>query len=238
MKKTIIWVVVVIVVVLVAFRLISNRDRIVSQNENLTADFVTVNVAGVEKKASSFNLNFTGTLYPYKELDIPALIPGKITSLNYELGQFFHKGEVIATIDDKIKKLSYESAEIDADRLKKDFERAENLYKGDASSEQEYALARTSYETAQNKFEEAEKQLSYTKITAPIAGIITKKIIEEGKYVKEGDPVASIVDVSRLKVKVNVSESDVYYLHTGDRVTITTSVDLFIAISVIVMVVP
>lgn len=224
MKKTIIWAIVVIVVVLAAFRLISNRNRIVSQNENLTADFVTVSIANVEKKASSFTLNLTGTLYPYKELDIPAETPGKITSLNYELGQYFPKGGVIATIDDKIKKLTYESAKIDADRLKKDFERAENLYKGGTSSEQEYELARTSYETAKNKFDEAEKQLSYTKITAPIAGTITKKIVEEGKYVKEGDPVASIVDVSRLRVKINVSESNVYYLHTGDRVKITTDI--------------
>jgi membrane fusion protein, multidrug efflux system len=224
MKKTIIWAIVVIVVVLAAFRLISNRNRIVSQNENLTADFVTVSIANVEKKASSFALNLTGTLYPYKELDISAETPGKITSLNYELGQYFPKGGVIATIDDKIKKLTYESAKIDADRLKKDFERAENLYKGGISSEQEYELARTSYETAKNKFDEAEKQLSYTKITAPIAGTITKKIVEEGKYVKEGDPVVSIVDVSRLRVKVNVSESNVYYLHTGDRVKITTDI--------------
>jgi RND family efflux transporter MFP subunit len=224
MKKIIILVVVLIVIVLVAIRLKGNRDRIVSQNQNLNVDFVTVSIANVEKKTSSFMLNFTGTLYPYKELDIPAEIPGKITSLNYELGQYFPKGGVIATIEDKIKKLTYESAKIDADRLKKDFERAENLYKGNASSEQEYELASTSYETAKNKFEEAEKQLSYTKITAPIAGTITKKIVEVGKYVKEGDPVASIVDVSRLKVKVNVSESNVYYLHTGDRVKITTDI--------------
>lgn len=224
MKKIIILVVVLIVIVLAAIRLIGNRDRIVSQNENLTAEFVTVSIAKVEKKASSFTLNFTGTLYPYKELDIPAETPGKITSLNYELGQHFSKGEVIATIEDKIKKLTYESAKIDADRLKKDFERTKNLYEGGTSSEQEYELARTSYETAKNKFEEAEKQLSYTKITAPIAGTITKKIVEVGTYVKEGDKVASIVDVSRLIVKANVSESNVYYIHTGDKAKITTDI--------------
>jgi len=224
MKKPIIYAIVTIVIVLAAFRLISNRNSIVSQNENLTADSVTVSIANVEKKASSFNLNFTGTLYPYKELDISAETPGKITSLNYELGQHFPKGGVIATIDDIIKKLTYESAKIDADRLKKDYERIENLYKGNASSEQEYALSRTSYETAKNRFEEAEKQLSYTIITAPISGTITKKIVEEGTYVKAGDPVASIVDVSRLRVRVNVSESNVYYLHPGDRVMITTDI--------------
>ena len=224
MKKIIIITLVLVVIVLAAIRLIGNRDRIVSQNENLTAEFVTVSIASVEKKTSSFTFNFTGTLYPYKELDIPAETGGKITSLNYELGQYISRGGVVATIEDDIKKLTYESAKIDADRLKKDFERTENLYNGGTSSEQEYQLASTSYETAKNRLEEAEKQLSYTKITAPINGTIIKKKVEEGTYVKAGDPIASIVDVSKLIVKANVSESSVYYLHSGDKAKITTDI--------------
>jgi RND family efflux transporter MFP subunit len=93
-----------------------------------------------------------------------------------------------------------------------------------SSDLQELDRARTSYETANNKFEEAERQLSYTKITAPIAGTITRKIVEEGTYVNTGTPIASIVDVSRLKVKVNVSEANVYYLKVGDKVKITTDI--------------
>lgn len=224
MKKTIILVVVLIGSALAVMRLNANRERNVSQKENLTADYVMVSVANVEKKSSAFTLSLTGSLYPDKELDIAAETSGKINAIKYKLGQHFSKGGVIATIDDKIKRLSYESAKIEAERLKKDFERVANLYKGDASSEQDYALARSAYETAKNKCEEAEKQLSYTKITAPIAGTITKKLVEEGKFIKEGESVASIVDVARLKVKVNVSESNIYYLHPGDRAKITTDI--------------
>ncbi len=224
MKKIISLVIIVIVIVLAAVRLIAVRKSNISQSQNLTADYITVTVADVEKKTSSFTLDFTGTLYPNKELDIPAETSGKITALNFELGQFFQKGGVIATIDDKIKTLTYESARIEADRLKKDLDRTENLFKGGTSSEQELERARSSYETAKNKFEEAERQLSYTKIVAPIAGTITKKIVEEGTYVNTGNPVASIVDISRLKVKVNVSESNVYYLRVGDKVKITTDI--------------
>ncbi len=224
MKKIISIAVVVIIVVLAAIRLMAVREVNISQNVNLSADYVSVTVANVQEKTSAFTLNLTGTLYPYKELDIPAETSGKITSLNFELGQHFQKGGVIATIDDKIKKLTYESARIEAERLKKDLDRTENLFKGGTSSEQELDRARTSYETAKNKMEEAERQLSYTKITAPISGTITKKIVEEGTYVNTGNPIASVVDVSKLKVKVNVSEANVYYLHVGDKVKITTDI--------------
>jgi len=224
MKKIISLIIIALILVIAAIRLFAVREKNITQTMDLSADYVTVTVADVEKKTSSFTLNFTGTLYPNKELDVPAETSGKITALNFELGQYFQKGGVIATIDDKIKKLTFESAKIEADRLKKDLDRTENLFKGGTSSEQELDRARTSYETANNKFEEAERQLSYTKITAPIAGTITRKIVEEGTYVNTGTPIASIVDVSRLKVKVNVSEANVYYLKVGDKVKITTDI--------------
>lgn len=49
-------------------------------------------------------------------------------------------------------------------------------------------------------------------------------MVEEGTYVNTGNPIASIVDVSRLKVKINVSETNIYNLHVGDKVKITTSI--------------
>ena len=224
MKKIISLIVIVVIIIIAAFRLFSVREKNINQSMDLNAKYITVTVADVQKKTSSFTLSFTGVLYPYKELDIPAETSGKITALNFELGQYFQQGGVIATIDDKIKKLTYETQKIETERLKKDLDRIENLYKGGTASEQQLDNARSSYETTKNKYEEAERQLSYTKITAPIAGTITKKIVEVGTYVNAGNPVASIVDVSRLKVKINVSESNVYYLHVGNKVKITTDI--------------
>lgn len=224
MKKIVVIAIVLVVVVLAAVRLMAVRKENVTQNQNLTADFVTVTTTDVEQRASTFTLNLTGTLIPNKELDIPAETSGKITSLNFQLGQSFRKGSVIATIDNKLKSLTYESARIEVERLRKELTRNENLMSGGTVSEQELDRARTSYELAKNKYDEAERQLSYTKIVAPIDGTITKKIAEEGTYVNPGVPIASIVDVSKLKVRINVSESNVYYLKLGNTAKITTDI--------------
>lgn len=224
MKKIISIIIVLLIVILAAARLKTNREKIVSQKQNLTTEQVSVTTASVEKKSSSFTLNLTGTLYPSKEVDIASETSGKITARKFELGQHFNKGAVIATIDDKIKRLAFETAKIEAERLKKDFTRTENLYNKGITSEQAYDNIRNAYEAAKNQMEQAEKQLSYTQITAPISGIITKKTVEEGAYVNVGNPIATIVDISKLKVKVNVSETNAYYLHTGDRVKVTTEI--------------
>jgi RND family efflux transporter MFP subunit len=120
--------------------------------------------------------------------------------------------------------LALQSAKINYDKLKKDFSRYENLYKGGTVTEQQLDDERTALENARIQFEQAEKQLSYTKITAPINGIITKKSVDEGAFVNVGTPIASIVDISKLKVEVNVSESVIYKLKVGDKVNITSDV--------------
>lgn len=212
------------IVIFTVVRLKKSHDRNTALSDDISYNEVTVSTANVVKKNSSLSLNLTGTLYPYKELDVATETEGKITSLNFTLGESVQARTVLAVIDVKTKQLAYESAKVDAERLKKDYERTENLYKGGTASEQEYDNARTTYETAKNKLDEAEKQYADTKVRTSIGGIVTAKKVEEGAYVKLGDVIASVVDISRLKVKLNVSESNVYDLKVGDKVNITTDV--------------
>ncbi len=225
MKKIIIIAVVLVLVVIAVIRLTTVRSENISQNTAVySVDEVSVSIADIQVNNASFTLEYTGTLYPVKEFDIPAETAGKLKTLNIELGQRISAGSVVATIDDNLKKISYDKAKIDADKLKKDFERTSNLFKNGTSSEQELDNSRLSYESAKNKLEETEKQLSYTKVISSNSGIITKKNVELGAYVNSGTILASAVDISKLKVKLYVSEASVYYLKTGDKVKITTNV--------------
>jgi membrane fusion protein, multidrug efflux system len=215
----------VVILVLVVLRLMSNHEKINSQKSNQSfSELVSVNVVSAKKMNSTKTTGFTGVLSTDKEINIASEMQGKITSVNCEPGQQKESGSIIATIDDKLKQLAYQSAKINYDKLKKDLERSENLYKGGTLSEQELDNARTNYQNAKNQMEQAEKQLSYTKISAPISGVITQKFVEIGAYVNIGSPIACIVNVSKLKVKLNVSESQAYSLKMGEPVKINTDV--------------
>ena len=224
MKKIILIIVIIGVVVFAVFQLATNHKRITSQDSNLFTNEVTVSVAAVEQKTMSPVINVTGTIYPVKEVDIAAETQGKLRSLQCSLGQFVKSGSVIAVLDDDIKKLTYESAKVEADKSEKNFNRVKNLLSGGTSSQQEYDNALSAYETAKNKMHEAAKQLTITKITAPFSGTITKKFVEEGTYIKEGNPIASLVDITKLKVKVSVSENNIYYLSVGNKVKVTSDI--------------
>jgi RND family efflux transporter MFP subunit len=222
MKKTLLIAVIIVLALVIVLRLKSNHDKINVQSNNQTNfNIVSVSVSSVKRMAADKNISLIGTLATDKELNIAAEIQGKITSLNCEAGQSKTKGSVIATIDDKLKQLAVQTAKVSADKLKKDLARKENLYKGGTATEQELDDARTSYENAKIQLEDAEKQLSYTKITAPINGVITQKLVSEGTYLNVGNSIAYIVDISKLKIKLNVSETNVYFLKVGEKTVIT-----------------
>jgi len=224
MKKTILIIVVIIVAIFAVFKLASNHKRNTTLDNNLFTNEVTVSVAPVELKSLSPVLNLTGIVYPIKELDIAAEIQGKVKSLQFNLGSNVSSGSVIALLDDETKRLAYETAKVDADKQEKNFNRIKNMLSGGTSSEQEFDNAKSAYETAKIKVQDAAKQLSYTKITAPMSGTIAKKYVEAGAYVKDGAAIASIVDISKLKVKVSVSENNAYYIKLGSTATLTSDI--------------
>jgi membrane fusion protein, multidrug efflux system len=225
MKKLIIIVVVSTILTLIIFRLITNYKKInASKDVSTDLAYVSVNVSPVLKLSIEDSLQLTGYMEAYAEVDIAAQAQGTITSLNAALGQEKSKGSIIATIDDKLKKLAVQTATISVAKLKKDLERYNNLYKGGTATEQQLNDAQNLYDNAEIQLEQAEKQLSDATIKSPVSGVITKKQVEEGEYIIIGSPVVTIIDISRLRIKLNVSETNVYQLKLNDEATITTDV--------------
>jgi len=225
MKKIIIIVVALSILALIIFRLSTSYKK-TNATKDVSTDlaYVSVNVSPVLKMSTNDSLQLTGYMEAYSKIDIAAEAQGTITSLNAALGQNISKGGIIATIDDKLKKLAVQTAGISVTKLKKDLERYKNLYTGGTVTEQQLNEAQNLYDNAEIQLEQAKKQLSDATIKSPISGVITKKQVEEGEYINIGSPIVTIVDISRLKIKLNVSEANVYQLKLNDKATITTDV--------------
>ena len=225
MKRIISLLIVILVLVASGFLLKKNHDTINQQHLSTgISAVVSVNVTLVKEMTSAHTLHLTGTLSPATELNIASQVQGQITSLNVELGQFKQKGSVLATIDNRLKQLAVQSAKLSSSKLKRDLERYENLFKGGSITEQQLDDARNACENARIQLEQAQKQLTDATIVAPFSGVVTQKQVEKGAFVNVGNPIATIVDISKLRIKLNVSESNVYQLKKGDISTITSEV--------------
>lgn len=226
MKKIITGVVVVLLIVAAGFRMYSNHEKI-NSTKNLNSGIssvVSVQAYTVKSMKIDQTLNLVGVLSANSEVNIVAEAQGKMTSLNVELGQVKGQGSVIATIDNKLKELAVRSAQVALAKQKRDLSRYENLVKGGGAPQQQLDDARTSYENAVITLEQNQKQLSDATVKSPISGVITKKLVDKGAFVNVGTTIASIVDISKLKLKLNVSESNVYKLKVGEKVQVTTDI--------------
>ncbi|MDD3323044.1 MAG: efflux RND transporter periplasmic adaptor subunit [Paludibacter sp.] len=225
MKRTIIILVVVALLVLVGFRLSKNYAEI-NANSNVSTDlnYTSVSVAPVEQMVLDRSIQLVGYLNPNKEINIAAESQGQLTSLNLELGQQVSKGSVLGTIDSKQKQLTLEATKISVAKLEKDLNRYKILYAGGTLTEQQLEEMQNAFDNAVILFKQAQKQLDDATIKSPLTGIITQKFVEQGSFINMGSPIATIVDISSLKIKLNVSESNVYELKKGDLAKITTDV--------------
>ena len=225
MKKVTITIIALVILVFIVFRLSTNYKK-VNANKDVSTDlaYISVNVSPVLEMSMSNNLQLTGYTEAYSEINIAAEAQGTITSLNVELGQEKSKGSIIAMIDNKLKNLSVQKAKNLKTKLEKDLERNKNLFNGGSLNEQQLDDAQNTYNDAVIQLEQAEKELANATIKSPISGVITKKQVEEGEYINIGSPIVTIVDISKLKIKLNVSEANIYQLKLNDKATITTDV--------------
>lgn len=104
---------------------------------------------------------------------------------------------------------------------------------------QKYESAKVQYQTSQNQLKVAEAnaelhnkeigfaklQLSYTKVYAPIAGVVSKKTIQSGQLIQAGQPLMALVQSKEIWVTANYKETQMEGLHVGNRVSI--KVDAF-----------
>ncbi len=140
-------------------------------------------------------------------------------------------------------KLTSLKAQLDAAKIshkiaEKQYARAQRLRQRDAASEEDLENANDAYEAAKAKVTELEASISetelalntaqtnlgYTKITAPLDGIIVSVPVKKGQTVNANmntPTIVQIADLSKMEILIEISEGDIGNIETGARVTYT-----------------
>ena len=226
LKKLGITGIILLVFAVIIFILIQNKTK--SQEKLKTStDYskaVPVNVTDVSVKDIDNKLSLVGTINASKEVVVGAETVGRITAVSFSEGQFVSKGRILASIDSETKRLNIENAQNNYDKAKADLERYEQLARENATTDVQVEGYRFAFKSSETQLLLAHRQLKDAYVKAPMSGYVTIKNVESGSIVSGGTPVATIVDIASLKVKVNVSESDVFQLKVGDPAEVTTDV--------------
>lgn len=215
---------VVIVLGITIAVLLNNKNRMQAASKSDEIKFLSVSVAEVGKQKLSETLSLVGTIAANNDVAIAAETQGKVIAVRAEVGNYVQAGSVIVQLDDELKRAAYATAEVNYQKAKKDLERYESLVKDNSISDSQLEGARLGFKAAEAQYIVAKRQYNDAKIKSPIAGIVTARPVDIGSNVQMNSVVANVVDISKLKVRLNVSERDAFRLKTGDNVVVTTEV--------------
>lgn len=228
MKKPIYIIIAVVLIGGAAFTLINNKKKnaedtaIVAQKNSSVAVRVATVTTGKLDEAFKANGNFE----PIQELTFSAEKSGKVISVLAKEGDYVSAGQTLLIVRGDVINVSAQAAKAAFDNSKADYARYENAFKTGGVTKQQLDQAKLALTNAEANLKQANINVGDTKVKAPISGFINKKYIEPGSILT-GMPATAlfdIVNVSKLKLKVTVNESQVPNLKLGNNVTIGASV--------------
>lgn len=172
-------------------------------------------------------LSETGNITAENQVEVLSKGTGHCLQLLVEEGDTVEKDQVLAELEKAEMEAQIRQSRVSLSQQKVAYERAEAGVKQGIISRAERDNARFSYEQAQATLEMQEVQLTHLTIRAPISGVVTKRMLQEGMLVSSGTPVFSIVDPASFILPIHVTERSLPRLRVGQeaRVTIDSSGD-------------
>jgi len=155
------------------------------------------------------------------EIVVSSKAIGKVLAVKVDEGDSVKEGELLATIDRRDAAAALKSAQARYDLAVSDFERSGQLYKSNMISSQQYDQSKTNFESAAAALEIAKNSYDNTDIKAPIAGVILVRAIEPGELANIGTPIATMADLSEVKLMVYIPEKDVGRVKLGQEVAVS-----------------
>ncbi len=174
-----------------------------------------------------------GTIRSKVETVISPLITASISSISVRSGDEVQQGDVLVKLDSRELKARVDqarqsviAAQAGLTRSEKEFNRLQRILKADPGAVSKAELDRTqaALSTAQANLLRARRQedeertaLSYTTLTAPIAGRVVERYADPGDTARQGEPLLRIYDPTNLRLEASVRESVASHLAKGQK---------------------
>lgn len=214
---------------------------------------MTVEVTKATKGDITAELNVVGNLIGAQTVDVVPRTAGRLVSMNVKLGDRVSRGQTLARIEDqeineqvKQAEAAFEVAQATIRQREADlkfavvnFERSQNLFQRQllprqslddaearqAASSAQLDLARAQLSQTQARLEELRIAKGNTNIVSPVNGFVGRRNMDVGAWASQQSPVASVVDISSVRLVANVVEKDLRLVNAGDPARVT--VDAF-----------
>ncbi len=196
--------------------------------------FATLERGNLESTVSA-----TGTLNAVTTVQVGTQVSGLVTEILTDFNKSVKKGQLLARIDPTLLEQAVRDAEAMVERnnaelqqAQRDYDRNKQLFDRQVLTQSEYdgavyrlAVANANLKSAQVSLERAQRNLSYTRIYAPIDGVVIERNVNVGQTVAASLSAPQLFlianDLAQMEILASVDESDIGEIHEGQDVRFT-----------------
>ena len=149
----------------------------------------------------------TAPIEAFAEATVVAKVQGEIRALHAEEGDRVQAGQVLATLDGDRLRLELAQSEANLQKLRRDFERNQDLREKGLLSAGDFDKIQYEMEALEASYNLAKLELDYTRIRAPIDGVVSERMVKVGNTIDVNSPVFRVTSLDPL----------VSYLHVPER---------------------
>jgi len=172
-------------------------------------DIISVKVSPISSLNTSGSIQVTGLVSTEDEANYSFKIGGVISSILVNEGQFFRKGQLLATLNTTEIAAGVAQSRLGVEKAQRDYTRAVSLYKDSVFTLEQLQNTKTALDVAKKSKEAVTFNERYAKIYASSDGFVAKKIASEGEVVGGGMPVLltnSVKKNANYILKVGVTD--------------------------------
>jgi RND family efflux transporter MFP subunit len=195
----------------------------------------SVQAAKAEIAPMAATLKATGSLEGIREATINSETNGRIIAVGVQNGSRIGQGSTLVQVDNELKVIALQQAEAAREtaeaalaKAKLDLNRSESLTRDNALTKSQLEAADLGVKSAQAQLKAAQSGEAYAKrqladatVRAPFGGTVAMRYVNQGELLNPGMRVATIVDDSRMKLKIGIGELDVPLIKVGDKAVVT-----------------
>jgi membrane fusion protein, multidrug efflux system len=128
-------------------------------------------------------------------------------------------------VDNELLRIQLETTKTNLAKAENDLNRLQRLLGEGGVTQQQIDDAKLGLDNLKQQIKASEKQISMSYVKAPISGFVTNKMVEKGSLIAPAMQIATITNISRLKMQVYLTEEQVVTVKKGQRITMQA--DLF-----------
>ncbi len=155
-----------------------------------------VQVFKVNKENNTTNKTYPTLLKAYEQVDIMARVSGTLEKKYFKEGDFVKKGTLLYKIEPDLYLANLNMKKANFTKAKKDFERAKALFASKSISKQTFDDYTYQYESSKAALAEAQINLNYTNVSAPIDGIVGIKKHNVGDLVGTSSANSHLITIT------------------------------------------